>query len=50
MPTTRVALAESGPIRAILVAPGHGGRAHAAADLAALEEAGRLTAAAVRPA
>jgi hypothetical protein len=43
---TRVVLAEGGPIRAILVAPGRGGRAHAAADLAALEEVGRMTASA----
>jgi hypothetical protein len=45
-PTTRVALADEGPIRAIIVAPGRGGRAHTAADLAALEEVGRLTASA----
>ena len=45
--TTRVALAESGPIRAIVVGPGRGGRAHSAADLAALEEVGRLTTVAV---
>ena len=42
--TTRVSLAEEGPIRAILVAPARGGRAHAPADLAALEEVGRLIA------
>ena len=36
-----------GPIRAILVGPGRGGRAHAAADLAALEEVGRLVASSV---
>jgi hypothetical protein len=41
---TRVELADEGPIRAILVAPGRGGRAHAAADLAALEEVGRAVA------
>jgi hypothetical protein len=46
MPSTRVALADAGPIRAIVVGPGRGGRAHAASDLAALEEVGRLTAAA----
>jgi hypothetical protein len=45
-PTTRVALADGGVIRAILVGPRRGGRAHAATDLAALEEAGRLTASA----
>jgi hypothetical protein len=50
VPTTRVALADAGPIRAILVGPGRSGRAHAAADLAALEEVGRLTTAAVRTA
>jgi hypothetical protein len=42
--TTRVALADQGPIRAIEVGPARGGRAHSAADLAALEEVGRLTA------
>ena len=44
-PPTRIVLADEGPIRAILVGPGRGGRAHAAADLAALEEVvGRLVA------
>jgi hypothetical protein len=46
VPTTRVALADEGPIRAILIGPGRGGRAHTATDLAALEEVGRLTASA----
>lgn len=46
VPSTRVALGDEGPIRAILVAPARGGRAHAPADLAALEEVGRLTASA----
>ena len=52
LPTTRVALADHGPIRAILVAPARSGRTHSAADLAALEEVGRLTATAAsfRPA
>jgi hypothetical protein len=44
----RVALADEGPIRAIIVTPGRGGRAHSAADLAALEEVGRLTASAAQ--
>jgi hypothetical protein len=48
LPTTRVALADEGPIRAIIVAPGRGGRAHTAADLTALEEVGRLTASAAQ--
>jgi len=48
MPTTRIALAEEGPIRAIILAPGKGGRAHSAADLAALEEVGRLSASAAQ--
>jgi hypothetical protein len=47
-PTTRIVLADSGKIRAILVGPRRGGRAHAATDLAALEEVGRLTASASR--
>ena len=47
--TTRIPLADAGPIRAILVGPSRGGREHAAADLVALEEVGRLTTAAVRP-
>lgn len=46
VPWTRVPLADEGPIRAILVAPARGGRDHAARDLAALEEVGRLTASA----
>ena len=46
-PPTRIVLADEGPIRAILVGPGRGGRAHAAADLAALEEVGRLVASSV---
>ena len=41
---TRVSLADDGPMRAILVGPGRGGRGHSSADLAALEEVGRLTA------
>lgn len=45
-PTTRVVLADAGVIRAILVGPRRGGRPHAATDLAALEEAGRLAASA----
>ena len=45
---TRVALADDGPIRAILVGPRRGGHDHAPADLAALEEVARLTADAVR--
>jgi hypothetical protein len=45
-PTTRLVLADSGVIRAIIVGPRRGGRAHAATDLAALEEVGRLTASA----
>ena len=49
-PATRVALADAGPIRAILVGPSRGGRPHRGTDLAALEEVGRLTAEAVRPA
>jgi hypothetical protein len=49
-PTTRVSLADAGPIRAILVGPTRGGRPHGGTDLAALEEVGRLTAEAVRPA
>src|SRR6185437_6756768 len=48
IPTARVALADAGPIRAIVVAPGRSGRAHTAADLAALEEVGRLTASAAQ--
>jgi hypothetical protein len=48
VPTTRVALADAGPIRAIIVAPGRGGHAHTTADLAALEEVGRLTASAAQ--
>jgi len=48
MPTTRIALADAGPIHAIIVAPGKGGRAHSAADLAALEEVGRLSASAAQ--
>ena len=48
MSATRIALGDAGPLRAILVGPGRGGRDHAATDLAALEEVGRLTAEAVR--
>jgi hypothetical protein len=48
VPTQRVPLADQGPIRAIIVAPGRGRRAHAAADLAALEEVGRLIASAAQ--
>lgn len=48
VPTTRVVLADGGPIRAIIVAPGRGGRAHTPADLATLEEVGRLTASAAQ--
>jgi hypothetical protein len=47
-PTTRVVLAERGVIRAIVVGPRRGGRSHAATDLAALEEVGRLTASAAQ--
>ena len=47
---TRISFADAGPLRAILVGPARGGRTHAATDLAALEEVGRLTAEAVRPA
>ena len=48
VPTQRVPLADQGPIRAIIVAPGRGRRAYAAADLAALEEVGRLIASAAQ--
>ena len=50
--STRVALADAGPMRAILLGPRRGGRPHAATDLAALEEVGRLVAGAaiVQPA
>jgi hypothetical protein len=48
LPVTRVALGDDGPMRAILVGPARAGRPHAAADLAALEEVGRLTSAAAR--
>ena len=45
--TTTISIADSGPIRAIVVGPERNGRDHAASDLAALEEVGRLTAEAV---
>ena len=48
MSGTRIPLGDAGPMRAILVGPGRGGRDHAATDLAALEEVGRLSAEAVR--
>jgi hypothetical protein len=46
---TRVPLGDSGPLRAILLAPRRGDRPYPAAELTLLEEAGRLTASAIRP-
>ena len=45
---TRVVFADAGPIRAILVGPRRGGHSYATADLAALEEVGRLIASAAQ--
>jgi hypothetical protein len=45
---TTIALSVTGPIRSIVVGPRTGGREHRPVDLGALEEAGRLTAEAVR--
>jgi hypothetical protein len=45
----RVPLADAGPFHAIVLAPRRDGRPYSPAELALLEEAGRLTASAVRP-